>query len=393
MDSLFDGMVLFTPSQSFPDSDADQSNQQLQTPKPPIAASTDSVAVDGLSSCVSEPLDENLFSDLTLVTPESQSQTLDEPAVSSPATASGGNVESNPVVSRQVSRKKKRASSLKIGYGRSTIDAAAAAASVSLNSDRLHISEADDQSELDPVENSVRSENPTENLAQLLEKERIQLAALSEVAQTHSTKTAVQSLEKEQVQLAASAEAAQTNSTENPVQSLESGRAGSIGESISVETTVVSDIPSPLSPKGKFKAIKAEISLKLKDARELAASVSAAKKDAIRRRRKAADDLNLASLKHMELEKQLEVACEEEDFETADRVSNSLAEVEEQKANLLSILRKAELECDAIDSKMHAALEEQITAEEECVLLLKQYSAVSCQHVFIYLFKLSVECC
>lgn len=365
MDSLFEGMVLFTPAQSFADPSTDQTNQALPTPTPEanfekIDVLTDPVVGDGLSSSVSEPLDENLFSDLTLVNPEFQSQTLDESAAYSPTMESGGSVESSPVVSRQVSRKKKRASSLKIGYGRSTIDAAAAATAVSLNSDGLKIDEADDKSELDRVDNAV------------------QLAVSLEVSQTTPSDDAAQSLENEQVHLAAASEVGQTNMTENPVKVLENGRTGSIGENISEDTAVVSDIRSPLSPKGKFKAIKAEISLKLKGARELAASVSSAKKDTIRKRRKIADDLSLASLKHMELEKQLEVACEEEDFETADRVSNSLAEVEEQKGNLLSILREAELECNAIDSKMHAVLEQQITAEEECVLLLKQFSAVSC---------------
>ncbi|KAL9683239.1 hypothetical protein QQ045_015058 [Rhodiola kirilowii] len=337
MDSLFEGMVLFTPSQSLTDS-SDQSKEVVETTRPPpIAFSTDSVISnrDVLSPSVSEPLDENLFSDLTIVTPDFQSQTLDESA-SAAATESAGNVEVHPVVSRQGSRKKKRASSLKIGYGR--IDAAA----VSFNSDDREI--AVEHSELDSTEDAI------------------QLAS-SEVSSDDTV--------------------GQTDPPRQPIVSFQSstvaGETFAIPDqssAVPVESNVISDTASSSpSNEEKFKAIKAQISLKLKGARELAAAVSAAKKEAIRKRRKAADDLNLASIKHRELEKQLEVACEEEDFETADRVSNSLAEVEEQKANLLSILRETELQCNAIDSKMHEALEQQITAEEECVLLLKWFSA------------------
>ncbi|RVX15995.1 hypothetical protein CK203_005823 [Vitis vinifera] len=128
------------------------------------------------------------------------------------------------------------------------------------------------------------------------------------------------------------------------------------------------------STEANFDRVRAIISEKLHHARQLAASISASRKDSIRRRRKAAQNLNLASTKSMELEKELEEACEAEDFEMAERLSQSLAGAEKDKQAFIAALRDAEAECDAIDSKMQEVLERQITAEEECVSLLEQFA-------------------
>ncbi|XP_076888317.1 uncharacterized protein LOC143538714 [Bidens hawaiensis] len=74
------------------------------------------------------------------------------------------------------------------------------------------------------------------------------------------------------------------------------------------------------------------------------------------------------------MEKELEEAVESEDFETAERVSDSLALAEKNKEVLLIALREAETEFDAIDSKMQEALELQIVAAEECTELLKSFA-------------------
>ncbi|KAH1063538.1 hypothetical protein J1N35_028525 [Gossypium stocksii] len=114
----------------------------------------------------------------------------------------------------------------------------------------------------------------------------------------------------------------------------------------------------------RFEQIKARIFYKLHHAHELAVSVSAARKDFIRRRRKAAD----------ELEKQLEDACEAEDFETADRINESLAAADNDKQSLLTALRDAKAQCNAIDSKMLEVLNCPIAVEEECATLLHGFS-------------------
>ena len=88
------------------------------------------------------------------------------------------------------------------------------------------------------------------------------------------------------------------------------------------------------------------------------------------------ESVNSASEKYKELERELELACEAEDFERAERVSESLAEKDKEKDGLLSGLRDVELECDIVDSKMQDVLELQIAAEEEGGTLLEQFFKV-----------------
>lgn len=143
------------------------------------------------------------------------------------------------------------------------------------------------------------------------------------------------------------------------------------------------------NPQQRFEHLKTRILEKLNTARELAFSVSAARKVSIRRRRKASDDLHSASLKHSLLEKQLDEACEAEDFETAQRISDDLASSENHKQSLLIALRDAEAHCDAVDSQMHQVLLSQIAAEEESASLLCHFSAVSIRPSVI---PLSISC-
>lgn len=130
-------------------------------------------------------------------------------------------------------------------------------------------------------------------------------------------------------------------------------------------------------PELRLDQSKALIADKLNRTRKSAASVSVSRKDAIARRRAAADHLNLASFEYANLEKQLEEACEAEDFDTAQRLSDSLAAAQNQKQALLDALRDAEANCDALDSKMHHLLQSQIAAEEECASLLQRFATVS----------------
>lgn len=94
----------------------------------------------------------------------------------------------------------------------------------------------------------------------------------------------------------------------------------------------------------------------------------------MRKRRKAAENVTLASTKHKELEKSMEEACEAEDFEMAEKVSESLAAAEKERQALVDALRASEAECDAIDAKMQEVLNAQIAAEDECVSLLENFS-------------------
>ncbi|GLU00168.1 hypothetical protein SLE2022_175540 [Rubroshorea leprosula] len=282
MDSLFEGMVLFTPSQLV--------DQDLH---PPPSESGDAPApaeVPPPSSISSpQPLDENLFSDLTLITPL---QTLDDQP--GPSSAS---------VSRQISKKKRKTTGFRIGYGRDT---------------PFDDHDDDDSGNSHPSAPFDHTPSPDPH-------ERHQSDA----------------------------------------------------ESIGAES--------------KLELLKVKISDKLNHARELAASVSAARKESIRRRREVANRFNLATIRYSELEKQLEDACEAENFEAADRISQSLVAAEKDKQTLLTALRDAESQCDAIDSKMQEVLLSQIAAEEECASMLLHFSEDAVNNADLVLKKAEAQ--
>ncbi|KAL9448780.1 hypothetical protein AB3S75_010841 [Citrus x aurantiifolia] len=287
MDSLFEGMVLFTPSQlaeeqSLEEEDVPKANPNRNKSESPAKSNDIDTCIEAAVS--SEPLEENLFSDLTL---QLQTQPQSSPSITYTKTKS--------------SRKKKRAAGLRIGYGRDTTPHSSSAP------------DDDDAGDDDDVTCTIDEAD-------------------------------------------ADAEASSKNSY----------------SSISVPV-VVNEINNS-DPHQRFEYLRSVISDKLNRARELAASVSAARKDSIRRRRKAADDVELASLRHSQLEKQLDEACEAEDFEAAQRISDLLAAAETHQQSLLIALRDAEAHCDAIDSKMYDVLVSQIAAEQDCASLLDHFS-------------------
>ncbi|KAF4359216.1 hypothetical protein F8388_005325 [Cannabis sativa] len=98
--------------------------------------------------------------------------------------------------------------------------------------------------------------------------------------------------------------------------------------------------------------IKNQISEKLEFVRQLAASVSADRKEAIANRRKAAQTLHRASNAYAELETRLDEACRSEDFETAETLSESLAAAESEKQTLVAALADAEARCDEVELRM-----------------------------------------
>ncbi|KAJ0025207.1 hypothetical protein Pint_09400 [Pistacia integerrima] len=282
MDSLFEGMVLFSPSQLATDQslEDDHSESQSQSQSHHDAPSLETAPAPASSS--SEPLDENLFSDLTLQTP------LYQPSPSK----------------TKSSRKKKKAAGLRIGYGR---DSPRMSPDGDYDDDNF-----DDDSSILADETSSTSSIPDKD------KEK----------DDHDN-----------------------------------------------------------NPQQRFEHLKTRILEKLNTARELASSVSTARKVSIRRRRKASDDLHSASLKHSLLEKQLDEACEAEDFETAQRISDDLASSENHKQSLFIALRDAEAHCDAVDSQMHQVLLSQIAAEEESASLLYHFSADAANNADMFLKK------
>lgn len=275
MDSLFEGMVLFNPS-------ADQA--QLST--------------------ASSPLDENLFSDLTLMTPEDETQ--------------------HPLVSRHNSTRRRKKAGLRIGYGR----------------DREYAADHRPQ--------SLNSHSDTSSLLAAIQQQKLEEGA--------------EKLREEENNII-------------PSDSLDYPDKLSSANPISSKPDDEDMDAAHLNPVDlKFERIRDTIAEKLKLAREAVVSVSTLRKESIRRRRKAVQDFNGASTRHRELEKKLDEACEAEDFEAAERVSENLASAEKEKEQLVILLRDADTYCDVIDTKMQEVLESLIQAEEECVYLLRRFS-------------------
>lgn len=275
MDSLFEGMVLFNPGE--------------------IEVEADNGS-DDCSQSQSQPLDENLFSDLTLVVDPLQNLevTEAEPDLQSQSSGQGqGQGQGHPP------RRRKR-SGLKIGYGRDDLFSS----DLSRTPSPLPL----------PPQPIIISDTPT-----------------------HGAVTV----------------------TENPKHGLDS--------------------------EAQFLQIKATIHEKLEHASQLVKSASSARKDSIRNRRLTAQNANLASLKHMELEKQLEQACEAEDFERAEKVSENLSAAENEKQAFANSLRRADAFLDALDLKLQHALDSYLSAQEQCAILLHHYATVSKAFSFLHL--------
>ncbi|CAN8287710.1 unnamed protein product [Cochlearia groenlandica] len=296
MDSLFDGMELLTPSQFGGDNTASSPPRSEDNATKSEAPITLSPPPD-FTETTGEPLDENLFSDLTIVSPVQHHVDATTPSPSSETSKAKNSY------GRQVSRRKKRAAGLRIGYGRHEVNGV-------------------DEEEDDSVSQQSDSVSQhSDSVSQILD-------SVSQVSDSVN-------------------------------QSLESSSAA-------VVVVVVGG-------GSRLELVKAKIGEKLTRARDSAASVTASRKNAIRKRRKASENLRLASATHEELEKQLEEAIESEDFDEAERISESLADAERAKQALVTLLRQAESDCDAIESKMEEALLSQIAAEEESASLLRRF--------------------
>ncbi|KAF9601722.1 hypothetical protein IFM89_022709 [Coptis chinensis] len=274
MDSLFEGMVLFNPSSS--------SSESVDLPPPPSPSPSPSPPLEQPPSSTSSPLDENLFSDLTLITPSQDTlQKQLEPSS----------------ITRQVSRKKKKKASIKIGYARDT-----SSSSFSLP-DESGIQEKGD---LEDAQVEIPSKVPLfdSESKENSDLEDAQVEIPSKVPLFDSEIKEKSDLEDAQVEIPASmpiteAEVLERNNFEDT--------------DVDVGTT------SGNYTEDKLEEIRCTISDKLEGIRAMAVSVSATRKELAKKRRKAVESVSLASLKYKELERELEEACEAEDFEKAER--------------------------------------------------------------------------
>jgi hypothetical protein len=332
VNSLFEGMVLFAPEPV-------TAEEPAPTPGPePPAARPEADEAASQNPAAPRPLDEDLFSDLTLLAPQEPSPLEQQlplgedrafpapaAALSSPVAAPSSTVParfaSAPALSRQPSssslRKKKRA--VRIGYGRSPQPAppaplpistipAAAVATISASSTMLDAppppqveqvdvyvngDEQDTVKVLDPVDNSLRVEEGAKE---------------------------------------------------------EDGAEENGGDGIAVAEVGILE---------RLAILRSQISGKLESIQQRAAAVVAKRRQLAARRRKLAEEVGSAASRHKDLERELEEACEAEDFERAEGISNSIAALEKEKDQLLMALRDAEIDYDSVDSELQDALLEQ----------------------------------
>ncbi|CAH9086738.1 unnamed protein product [Cuscuta epithymum] len=351
MDSLFEGMVLFDPSEMVsgdPDID-DVGIGHLDRRGSDIAAvvnvgaaqpAVPPIQVPAQSNHI-QPLDENLFSDLTLVSPPRSPEVEDFKSPPGPS--------SNSVLSRQNStaRKKKRAG-LRIGYGRNRYYASDSVPTTSPPGD--HSKEGKEKGHNEELEKEEEDSYAAE------EGEEHDSTIISAAHDCDSQKTS-RSIHSNDDALSHKADSL--------------GSCG-VGENVTSEQLNCNKSHKPVEL--RFEQLKTLISSKLKMANETVASISSEKKESIRKRRKAARNVTQAFGEYKELEKKLDEACEAEDFEKAERVSESLALAEKEKERLTVDLRDAEAQSSAVDSKMQEALDSLIHVEEECASMLQSFA-------------------
>ncbi|KAM3189682.1 hypothetical protein ACQJBY_068145 [Aegilops geniculata] len=366
-DSLFEGMVLFAPADPAAAEEAPEPPKP-PTPPPAAAAAASASASDAESSATSQPLDEDLFSDLTLLAPQPP---LDQDQHPQPQAQDQNHRPASPVavtpppaaaaLSRQPSssslRKKKRA--VRIGYGRSpqtapalpptvpiaTAAAAPAAATATVLRTASSSSSLSDASTYDaappiPVQYLDQPGIDDERDAAVVDPDANSLDAVS-----------ISSLDAKQD--------AKEEDGDKDV-----GEAG----------VAVVGIEERLA------LLRSQISSKLDSVQQRAAAVAAKRRQLAGRQRKVAEDVGSVASKHKDLERELEEACEAEDFERAERISDSLAALEKDKDRLLTALRDAELDYDSVDLELQDVLESRIAVEEEAATLLEQFAKDATEH-------------
>nr|GME07121.1 paramyosin, long form isoform X1 [Ipomoea batatas] len=354
MASLFEGMVLFDPSEMVGPGHLDQ---QPSTTAATLDVGPDQPAALPLTaeSSPSQPLDENLFSDLTLVSPSQSLELEDIKSNSDPSSIS--------LISRQNSTRKKKRAGLRIGYGR--------------DRDRYHVSDSviatstpNDHSHIDTrfTEAEEKKKELADDDDDDEDDDDDDGGGEEEDQEPYSSSTISAAQDRDS---SSDTTSHGIHSNDTPEQTANLASSG-VGEDATTGQLDVSKSHDPVE--FRFQQLRILISNKLKEAHETVASISSERKESIRMRRKAARSVTQAYAEYKEFEKKLEEACEAEDFEKAERVSESLASTEKEKECLVVALRDAEAHCDAVDSKMQGVLESLIQVEEECASMLQTFA-------------------
>lgn len=127
-----------------------------------------------------------------------------------------------------------------------------------------------------------------------------------------------------------------------------------------------------LSMKERLTFIQYEVAKHAECIQQRIAAISQARKAATQKRRELAEEVSRTSTKYKEVEGEIQIACEREDFETAEKLDEALVLAEKAREAALEEFQAAETENDKFASKLQEVLQMQITSEEESVLLLEQ---------------------
>ncbi|KAL3695944.1 hypothetical protein R1sor_010020 [Riccia sorocarpa] len=98
-------------------------------------------------------------------------------------------------------------------------------------------------------------------------------------------------------------------------------------------------------------------------------AVSSLRKAAVQQRRQAAEKVSAVSTRYKDLEAELNAACENEDFEKADSLSESFAEAENAMQQATEEFKSAEANCDLASFKVQEILDLQVALEEDAARL------------------------
>ena len=359
--SLFEGMVLFAPEPAAAEEAAPApAPVPVPEPEPDPAPRPDSDAGAASSSSAPPPLDEDLFSDLTLLAPQ-EPLTLEQPPLPqgedrghaapaalalapspSPAPAPAAALSRQP--SSSSLRKKKRA--VRIGYGRSPQPAPPSPPA------------------------TVRSSTAATFSAS-------SIAFLDASPQPAAPPTPDQYQER-QVDAYANGDEVDAEVVVDPDTNPSREVDEEVKEEDDQKEDEVAGVAAAVGIEERLGLLRSQISSKLDSIQQMAAAVVARKRQLAGRRRKVAEEATSVASRHKDLERELEEACEAEDFEKAERISDSLAALEKEKDRLLTALRDAELDYDSVDSELQGVLEARIAAEEEAATLLEQFAKVTC---------------
>lgn len=365
-DSLFEGMVLFAPSLSADPAAVEAPEPpKPPTPRPASAGADAGAGADTDAGAASQPLDEDLFSDLTLLAPQPQLDQDQHPQGQDqnhrPASPAPLSPPAAAALSRQPSssalRKKKRA--VRIGYGRSPQTAPALPPTVALATATTAAAAA--TATVIPTASSSGSLSVPDALP-------------------HEAAPPVPGQYPDQLDNGDAEFALAVDPDANSLNVKEDGNSLDVKEEDGEKEVDGGAGAASVGIEERLALLRSQMSSKLEAIQQRAAAVAAKRRQLAGRQRKVAEDVGSAASKHKDLERELEEACEAEDFERAESISDSLAALEKEKDRLLTALRDAELDYDSVDLELQDVLESRITMEEEAAALLEQFAKDATDH-------------